>query len=136
MTDPDAEADRWIAENFSDWVRALEPRVEAMACTGVILSMPVTPAIRGPGGAVAGPALAGLAETAMVIACARHFREFRPVETITLDLQYLRPAIGTRITCTAALLRPGRSHIFTRAVLTADPSGKDVAAATATFAVL
>ncbi|MCB1356499.1 MAG: PaaI family thioesterase [Maritimibacter sp.] len=136
MTDANAEADRWLAENFPDWVRALEPRVEAMACTGVILSMPVTAAILRPGGQVAGQALASFAETAMVIACARHFREFRPVETLTLDLQFLQPAEGTRITCMAALVRPGKTHIFTRAVLTADPSGKDVAAATATFAVV
>ncbi|MCB1350325.1 MAG: PaaI family thioesterase [Maritimibacter sp.] len=129
-----AEADRWLTENFPDWVRALEPRVDAMACTGVVLSIPVTPAITGTHGAVSATALATFADTAMVIACARHFREFRRVETVNLDLQFLRPATGTRISCAAAMVRPGKSLIFTRAVLTADPSGKDVATATATFA--
>ncbi len=128
-------ANSWLAENFADWVLALEPRVDAMACTGVVLSIPVTAQLARVGGIVSGQALATLADTAMVIACARHFREFRPVATINLDLQFLRPATGTRINCAAALVRPGKSLIFARAVLTADPSGKDVATATATFAV-
>ncbi|MCB1329513.1 MAG: PaaI family thioesterase [Maritimibacter sp.] len=136
MTHTNAEADRWLAENFPDWVLALEPRVETMACTGVVLSIPVKPAIARQDGIVPGPALAVFAETTMVIACARHFRDFRPVETLTLDLQFLRPAKGDRIVCSAALVRTGRTHIFTRAVLTAEPSGQDVAAATATFAVV
>lgn len=129
------EANRWLAENFADWVLALDPRVDSMACTGVVLSIPVKADITRIGGIVSGQALATLADTAMVIACARHFREFRPVATINLDLQFLRPASGTRISCAATLVRPGKSLIFARAVLATDPSGKDVATATATFAV-
>lgn len=128
------DADRWLGENFADWVLALEPRIDTMGCTGVVLSIPVKAEITRVGGIVSGQALATLADTAMVIACARHFREFRPVATINLDLQFLRPASGERISCAATLVRPGRSLIFARAVLTAEPSGKDVATATATFA--
>lgn len=128
-------ANGWLADNFADWVLALEPRVDATACTGVVLSIPVSAAIARVGGIVSGQALATLADTAMVIACARHFRAFRPVATITLDVQFLRPATGTRVSCAATLVRTGRSLIFARAVLTADPSGKDVATATATFAL-
>ena len=128
-------ASAWLDDNFADWVLALEPRVDSMGCTGVVLSIPVREAIARVGGIVSGQALATLADTAMVIACARHFREFRPVATINLDVQFLRPASGDRISCRAALVRPGRSLIFARAVLTAEPSGKDVATASATFAV-
>ena len=129
------EANGWLAENVAEWVLALEPRVDSMGCTGVVLSIPVTPAIARVGGIVSGQALATLADTAMVIACARHFRGFRPVATINLDLQFLRPATGERISCAATLVRPGKSLIFARAVLAEEPSGKDVATATATFAV-
>ena len=128
-------ASAWLDDNFADWVLALEPRVDSMGCTGVVLSIPVREAIARVGGIVSGQALATLADTAMVIACARHFREFRPVATINLDVQFLRPASGERVSCRAALVRPGRSLIFARAVLTAEPSGKDVATASATFAV-
>jgi uncharacterized protein (TIGR00369 family) len=128
-------ADGWIEDYFAPWVRALAPRVERMACTGAVLSMPVTDEIARVGGIVSGQALATLADTAMVIACAGHFREFRPVATTNLDLQFLRPASGERIECTATVVRAGKALIFTRAVLTAEPSGKEVATATATFAV-
>ena len=50
-------------------------------------------------------------------------------------VQFLRPATGDRVSCTATIVRAGKSLIFARATLIAEPSGKDVAAATATFAV-
>ncbi len=130
-----ATANGWLTNNFADWVLALDPRVESTACTGVVLSIPVTQAIARVGGIVSGQAIATLADTAMVIACARHFREFRPVATVNLDLQFLRPAVGERISCAATLVRAGQSLAFARAVLIAEPSGKDVATATATFAL-
>lgn len=130
-----AEANGWLDAYFAGWVRALAPRVDALACTGVVLSIPVTEEIARVGGIVSGQALATLADTAMVIACARHFRGFRPVGTVTLDIQYLRPAAGDRVSCRAMVVRAGRSLVFTRAVLTGEPSGKDVATATATFAL-
>ena len=128
-------ANGWLAEYFADWVRALEPRVDSVGCSGVVLSMPVTPAIARVGGIVSGQALAALADTTMVIACARHLRGFRPVATTNLDLQFLRPASGERVSCAATITRAGKALIFTRAVLTAEPSGKEVATATATFSV-
>lgn len=128
-------ANRWLTDHFADWVLALEPRVDALACTGAVLSIPVSDRIARVGGIVSGQALATLADTAMVIACAGHFREFRPVATTNLDVQFLRPAAGARISCTATIVRAGRALLFTRAALVAEPSGKDVAAATATFAI-
>jgi uncharacterized protein (TIGR00369 family) len=128
-------ANGWLEDYFADWVRALEPCVERMACTGAVLTIPITPAIARVGGIVSGQALATLADTAMVIACAGHFRAFRPVATTNLDVQFLRPASGERVECTATIVRAGKSLIFARAVLTAEPSGKEVATATATFAV-
>ena len=128
-------ANGWLETYFADWVRALEPKVETMACTGTVLTMPITPAIARVGGIVSGQALATLADTAMVIACAGHFREFRPVATTNLDLQFLRPATGDKVECTATIVRAGKALIFARAVLCVEPSGKEVATATATFAV-
>lgn len=135
VTDIQQEAQGWLSAHFADWVLALDPRVDSVACTGVVLSIPVRPEIARVGGIVSGQAMATLADTAMVIACARHFREFRPVATVNLDVQFLRPATGDRICCGATLVRAGKSLIFARAVLSAEPSGKDVATATATFAV-
>ncbi len=150
-------AARWLTENAAPWVLLLAPRVDSIGCTGVALSIPVGGEIAGaggmPGGIAAAPALAALAETAMGLACARHSGALRPavsavtpavtpavsppvspVTPVNFDMQFLRPARGTRIACAAALVRPGKALIFARAVLTADPSGHDVATASATFA--
>lgn len=124
----------WLEAEAAPWLRALGLRVDRMACTGAVLTMPVTAEIA-PSGTVTTPALGALADMAMQIACAGHFRAWRALDPITLDLQLLQPAKGEEISCTATVLRASKTHIFTRAALTADPSGKEVAAATATFAV-
>ncbi|PIE07516.1 MAG: thioesterase [Rhodobacterales bacterium] len=128
-------ANAWLTGNFADWVLALEPEVVRAGCTGVALSIPVRSAITQPGGHVAGPALTTLAETAMILACARHLRAFRPMNRVSLDMQFFRPAQGERIGCAATVEQADKALIFTRAVLTAEPSSRDVAAATAAFAL-
>ena len=70
----------------------------------------------------------------MVFACIGHLDEMAPVSTVTLDTQFLRPATGDSIRALAEVTRAGRSMIFTRCTLIAEPSGKAVALATATFA--
>ena len=56
-----------------------------------------------------------------------------PVGTTTLDTVFLRPGTGDLIRCDAEILRAGKALIFARATLTALPSDKPVATATATF---
>lgn len=128
-------ANGWIEAHFSEWLRGLAPRVERLACTGAVLTMPVTPAILGPDGTIARPALAALADTAMVIACAGHLRGYTPVTATNLEMQLLRPALGTSLEVTATVVRGSKTLVFTRAAITAEPSGKEVAAATATYMV-
>lgn len=130
-----ATANGWIDEHFAPCLHALAPRVERMACTGAELTLAITDEIVAPDGMVAAQALTALADTAMAIACAGHFRAFRPLNRANLDLQFLRPASGESLSCTATVVRASKALIFTRAVLTAEPSGKEVATATATWAV-
>lgn len=126
-------ANGWIEAHFPAWLRELEPQVERMACTGAVLTMPVTPALRGPEARISPSALTALAECAMTIACAGHFRAFKPVTATNLDLQLLRPALGERLEATATVVRGSKTLVFTRATITAEPSGKEVATATATY---
>lgn len=128
-------ANGWIEAHFPQWVQALSPHVEKMACTGAVVTLPVSDAICEADGLVSPAALAGLAETAMVIACAGHFRGYRPVSRTNLDLQFLQPARGDQLDCTATVVRASKTLIFTRAVLAVEPSGKEVATATATYLV-
>lgn len=131
----EAAAQRALEENFASWVLALRPQVAAIGAGRAELRIPITPDLARVGGIVSGQALAALADTSMVIAAAAHFGELRPVATTNLDLQFLRPGSGDAVLCQAEIVRAGKALIFSRATLIAEPAGKDIATATATFFV-
>jgi len=123
-----------LAHSFATWVRALGLQITEISPERTTLTMPITQDINRIGDIVSGQALAAMADTAMVFACFGHLGAPEPVGTVTLDTQFLRPATGDSIRCEAEVTRAGKSMIFTRATLIAEPSGKPVALATATFA--
>ena len=129
-----ATAQAFLDESFAPWVLALQPKVVELAQDGATLEIPITAEIARTGNIVSGQTLATLADTAMVIACGAAAGEMIPVGTVTLDTQFLRPASGERIVARAEVTRMGRAMVFARATLTAEPAGKAVALATATFA--
>ncbi|MFP4570029.1 PaaI family thioesterase [Rhodosalinus sp.] len=131
----EAEAQRALEDNFAPWVLALRPRVVAVGTGRAELRIPITPELARVGGIVSGQALAALADTSMVIATAAHFGALRPVATTNLDTQFLRPGSGDSVLCRAEVVRAGKALVFARAVLIAEPAGKDIATATATFFV-
>jgi uncharacterized protein (TIGR00369 family) len=128
-------AQRGLEENFAPWVLALKPAVAAVGEGSADLRVPITPELARVGGIISGQALAALADTSMVIATAAHFGAFRPVATTNLDTQFLRPGTGDSVLCRAEVVRAGKALVFARATLLAEPSGKAVATATATFFV-
>lgn len=134
MNDP-AKAQAALEENFADWVQALCPSVTQIGPEGAVLEIPVRPEIARIGGIVCGQALATLADTAMVFACAGHLGTFALVATTNLETRFLSAARGDRVRCTARIVKAGRALIFAEATLIALPSGKPVAAASATFYV-
>ena len=123
-----------LSQSFAPWILSLSPVVTEISPDQTTLIMPITPDINRIGDIVCGQALAALADTAMVFACFGHLGQPEPVGTVTLDTQFLRPASGTQIRAEAQVTRAGRSMMFTRCTLIAEPSGKPVALATATFA--
>ncbi len=129
-----AAAQAFLEANFAPWVLALMPCVSAVSEGRVTLEAPITDQIARVGGIVSGQTLATLADTAMVLACGAATGGFKPVATITLDTQFLRPGGGELIHVEAEVTRAGKSLIFCRASLTTLPAGKTVALATATFA--
>lgn len=128
-------ANGWIEAMAAPWLGRLGIRVDKMACTGAVLTMEVSPEITEPDGVVAPQAVVALADVAMRIACAGHFRDDRPVSRTGLDVQFLQTARGERLVCTATVVRGSKSLVFTRAVTTAEPSGREIAATTATWLV-
>ncbi len=129
-----ADVQRFLDENFAPWVLALSPNVHRVGTKGVTLDIPVTSDIARVGGIVSGQSLAALADTAMVLACGAHMGQMQPVATVTLDTQFLRPGSGDTIRAEAEVTRAGRSLIFARCQVSAWPTGKIIALATATFA--
>ncbi|MBS0125435.1 PaaI family thioesterase [Thetidibacter halocola] len=129
---PDA-AQAWLEKNFAPWVLALSPRVTGIGPGGAVLEIPVTDAVARVGGIVCGQALATLADTAMVLACAGELGEFVPVATTNLETRFLTAARGQAVRCEARVIRAGRALIFAEARLSSLPEDKPVAAASATF---
>jgi uncharacterized protein (TIGR00369 family) len=123
-----------LDDNFAAWVRALSLTITEIGTDRTVMTMPITGDIMRVGGIVSGQALAALADTAMVFACFGHLDAVAPLGTVTLDTQFLRPATGDRIRAKAEVTRAGKSMVFARCTLIAEPSGKPVAMATATFA--
>ncbi len=127
------DAQTFFDANFAPWVRAMGLELTELSARGASMRMPITPELTRLGDVLSGQALAAMADTTMVFACAGLFGRMVPVATTNLEVQFLRPGLGTAVTCEALIVKPGRSLIFTRAVMRADPSGKEIATATATF---
>lgn len=132
MLDP-ATATALIEENFAPWVQELQPKVLEITDMAAVLEIPVQPSIARMGGIVCGQALAALADTAMVFACAGHLGEFTPVATTNLETRFLSAGKGSAIRCTARVIKGGRAMLFAEARLIRLPDARDVAAASATF---
>lgn len=123
-----------LRDHFAPWVMALHPTVTEIGPHKTVLSIPITEDLNRTGGIVSGQAMTALADTAMVMACMGHLDARAAVGTVTLDTQFLRPATGDSLRAEAEVTRAGRSMMFTRCTIIAEPSGKPVALATATFA--
>lgn len=129
------EAQAFLDENFAPWVRALDLTFTDISNGKATATMPITPETTRMGDILSGQALAAMADTIMVFACFSHYGGPKPVATTNLDTQFLRPGVGTHVRCEAEIVRAGKSLLFTRATMYAEPSGKEIATANATFFV-
>lgn len=130
-----ATAQRALKENFAPWVLALQPTLTSVGPDAAVLEIPITPQIARMGGIVCGQALATLADTSMVFACAGRLGAFTPVATTNLETRFLSAARGNTVRCTARVIKSGRALIFAEAMLRRLPDDAPVAAASATFFV-
>ncbi|MEM9580736.1 MAG: PaaI family thioesterase [Pseudomonadota bacterium] len=133
MTPADAQAA--LEKFFAPWVRALDLTFTDVTPGKVTATMPIAPDLMRVGDILSGQALATMADTIMVFACASQEGAFKAFATTNLDTQFLRPGVGELIRCEAQVVKPGKAIYFARATMFAEPSGKAVADATATFYV-
>lgn len=122
-----------LAENFAEWVQALDLTVTSIDAQHALIRMPLGEHLARVGGIVSGQALAALADTTMVLAAIAHSGAFRPFATTDLHTQFLRPGVGSAILARAEVTRAGKALIFARCDMREADGNKLVATATATF---
>jgi uncharacterized protein (TIGR00369 family) len=115
-------ASRLISEAMAPWVQDLGLLVVSVETTrpagappdwqpGALLRMPFTNRICRDGGVVCAQALAGLADAAMMIACAAAWNGYRAMTTIDQTMHFLRP-VNFDVLAEARIVRIGRTTSF------------------------
>jgi len=125
-----------LADVFAPWIQALQMRCESISDTGAELRLPVNEQLSREGGTVCGQALMALADTATVLAVSAASKGYRPMTTVSQSIDLLRPLSGEDGIAHATVTRLGRSMAFVRVDIRAADSGKAVASAQLTYALL
>ncbi|AEI78966.1 phenylacetic acid degradation-like protein [Cupriavidus necator N-1] len=120
---------------LAPWVRQLGLRAEAVDARGVTLRLPFSESFRHAGGVVCGQVLMSAADTAMIVAVASALGAFRPMTTVTLTTNFMRPVIDGDVLVRANVLRLGKTVVFGEIELTGT-DGKLAVQATTTYALL
>ena len=120
-------ATRLVTEECAPWIQDLGLLVEAVEAgrppgappdwqPGAVLRLPFSQRICREGGVVCGQALAALADTAMVIACAAAWNSYRPMSPIDQTMHFLRP-VNFDVVADARVVRIGKTTSFGRVML-------------------
>ncbi|MDR3383188.1 MULTISPECIES: PaaI family thioesterase [Cupriavidus] len=130
-----ADIDHTLQRVLAPWVRQLGLRAEHVDAQGVTLRLPFDESFRHAGGVVCGQVLMSAADTAMIVAVANALGAFRPMTTVTLTTNFMRPVIEGDVLVRANVLRLGRTVVFGEIELTGT-DGKLAVQATTTYALL
>jgi uncharacterized protein (TIGR00369 family) len=125
-----------LAEYFAPWVQALNLQVEDASGSQVRVRLPVTPQLARVGDVLCGQAMMAAADTAMVLALMQHLGEFRPMTTVQLGGQFMRPLAAQDALVQATVLRAGKSLAFGDIDISGASDGKSVYRAQTTYALI
>lgn len=131
-----ADASAVLADNFAPWVLALGIRVDAVGTGAATLRIPADPKLCRVGGIMCGQALASGADTAMVIALAVAQGGLKPLTTVDMTVNFMRPITSTDAVLEAHIMRLGKTLAFCTCEIQDAASGKPAAFATGTYAIL
>jgi len=120
-------AARLLNEECAPWVQDLGLLIEAVEAgrppgapadwqPGAVLRLPFSRRVCREGGVMCGQALAALADTAMVIACAAAWNGHRAMTPIDQTMHFLRP-VNFDVVADARVVRIGRTTSFGRVML-------------------
>ncbi len=131
-----AAAQQILADNFAGWVLDLALSVESVSQGAAVLRMPFSERLVRVGGTVCGQALMSAADTAMVIALAGSFGEFKPVTTVSQNVTFMRPIASQDVLVEAKVIRLGKTLAFGEITLRGAKDERVAAHATTTYAIL
>ena len=130
------DAQRIAQQVFPPLVRALELEVEQVGAGEVVVRMPISAHVARPDKVVSGQAICALADTAMVLATASAFGEFRPVATVDMHVSFQGALRDADAIAVARVEKIGSSLAFASVTISsAQERNKIAARASATFAV-
>ena len=125
-----------LADNFAAWVLALAIGVEATAQDAATLRIPFDKKLCRVGGVMCGQALASGADTAMVLALATAMGGLKPLTTVDLTINFMRPVTDADARLEAKVMRLGKTLAFCTCEIADTGSGKLAAFATGTYAII
>jgi len=131
-----AEAEGILSDNFAQWVRDLDLEIIGIDDHGLYMTIALSPRLCRIGGIVCGQALIAAADTAMVIALAATMGGMRPLTTVDLTINYMRPIRDEDVRLHAHVKRLGRSLAFCTTDIEGVRTAKPAAFATGTYAIL
>ncbi len=131
-----AEAEGILNDNFAQWVRDLDLTITGIDDHGLHMTIAFSPRLCRIGGIVCGQALIAAADTAMVIALAAGMGGMRPMTTVDLTINYMRPILDEDVRLAAHVKRLGRSLAFCTTDIEGAKTAKPAAFATGTYAIL
>jgi uncharacterized protein (TIGR00369 family) len=130
------EAHAILQANFADWVRDLDLTVEETGPERTVMRIAFAPKLCRIGGIVCGQALIAAADTAMVLALASARGGMRPMTTVDLTINFMRPIKDEDVRLSAAVKRLGKTLAFCTTEIAGTATGKPAAFATGTYAIL
>jgi uncharacterized protein (TIGR00369 family) len=125
-----------LEQSFAPWVLALGIRVDATAAEAVTLRIPFDQKLCRVGGVMCGQALASGADTAMVLALATAMGGLKPLTTVDMTINFMRPITNADARLEARVMRLGKTLAFCTCEIVDTASGKPAAFATGTYAIL
>lgn len=125
----------WLRDLVSPWVKDLNLVIEKVDADAARMRLPFDARLCREGGTICGQALASAADTAMIMAISGVLGGFRPMTTVNLSVNFLRPVAQGDVTLIARVIKPGRTLSYGE-VQMHGPDGKAAAHATCTYAML
>lgn len=125
-----------VDQRTAPWVQELGIVVEEVGTGMVRMRMPFNEKLVHAGGVVCGQALMALADTAIVVGICDDIGRWRGMGTVSLNINFMRPAGAHDVTAIVRIPKSGRRLVFGDITLYGDDPDKPLAHATTTYALL